>query len=153
MLTQRRAVKHPHWIPRYARNDISPCLLRRPLSSQIGSPCLAERSAFPLFVMLSGAKHPHFPPCHAEQSEASMSGFLACACNDKRAMRHERATPMCCICQHNLVMRLLGSLSERVAVSISALLPVSRSCLLLACKSRPNVYICGSNKLCNENYP
>jgi len=22
-------VKHPHWIPRYVRNDLTPCLLRR----------------------------------------------------------------------------------------------------------------------------
>jgi len=50
-------VKHPHWIPRYARNDIA---------------CHAERS-------MSAVKHPHWIPryarnditCHAERSEAS----------------------------------------------------------------------------------
>ena len=39
-------------------------------------------------VMLNEVKHP--PICHAERSEASMSGFLADARNDKkeRAERH-----------------------------------------------------------------
>jgi hypothetical protein len=35
-----------------------------------------------LFVMLNEVKHP--PTCHAERSEASMSGFLAIARNDTK---------------------------------------------------------------------
>ncbi len=41
------------------------------------------------------------PLCHAERSEASMSGFLACARNDKRQVQNSAAKPTL-IRQHEL---------------------------------------------------
>ena len=61
---------HPHWIPRYARNDTS--------HRGMTSPCFGFRQNVPLLVEGEGPEGEvcYPPPCHAERSEASMHWMI-----------------------------------------------------------------------------